>query len=273
MSPSSSHDVVIGIPTLNGPERLDRCLRAVKAQTPIERLRAAILVCDDGSREKELEANKTVTAKHGVPLLMNGARLGVAESWNRIVRHAIDTWGVSVIALINDDVEVTQDWLDALVFSVKENPHAGMVGLNAWQGVLSEKFSQPHALAYREATMRHGYGMLASCGFAFAISVEKYLKVGGFDCGYFCFYDELDLGVAFLQREWPSYMLDYPVVLHQGGATTSDPANVDAQKRLQESRARFISKWGRVSFIRSVFRNRKWPECVSWNTGLRVLSD
>lgn len=264
-------DVVVGIPTLNGPERLERCLKSVMKYTPLKELQAAVLVCDDGSSPENLEQNRKIAADYGAIFMANEGRLGVAVSWNRLSRYGIDVLGVKHIVLINDDVEVVQDWLEALVFSVRENPHAGMVGLNAWQGVNSENFTPPRTVNYNEATMTRGHGMLASCGYCFAFSAEKWLTVGGFDTRYFCFYEEVSFGVALLHRGWPSYMLSYPIVIHQGGATTSTPGNIDATARLLESRSKFQEKWGSIEAQRARIANCKWADCVSWNTGFGQL--
>lgn len=273
MDPAETHKVTIGIPTLNGPDRLDRCLRALIRHTPLGKHDATILVCDDGSREEAVEKNKNVISRHGIRMLMNQARLGVAESWNRLARHGIENYGSDCIVLLNDDVEVTTDWLDALVFSVRMNPHAGMVGLNAWQGINSDFFNPPPAVAYSEATMLHGHGMLASCGYCFAFAADKYKAVEGFDPRYFCFYEELSFGLSLLHKDWPSYMLSYPFVIHQGGATTSEPANVDAAACLSESREKFKSKWVSVEHQRKLFAGRQWPPCIHWNTALKRLED
>jgi GT2 family glycosyltransferase len=264
-------DVVVGVPTLNGPERLERCLKSVAKYTPLDDLQAAVIVCDDGSSPENLERNRKISSDHGALFLPNEKRLGVPFSWNRLSRHGIHELGAKRIVLINDDVEVVPDWLEALVFSVRENPHAGMVGLNAWQGVNSENFAPPHAVDYNEATMLHGYGMLSSCGYCFAFSAEKYLAVGGFDIRYFCFYEEVSFGLTLLGMGWPSYMLAYPTVIHQGGATTSVADNVDANQRLLESRAIFREKWGSVEAQRALISKKRWPECVSWNTHLNRL--
>lgn len=271
MGDEERHDVTIGIPTLNDPRRLDRCLKSIMAHT--QKSAAAVLVCDDGSKEEALEGNKDVTSTYRVPMLMNQARLGVAESWNRLTRHAAAHFGSRVMVLVNDDVEVVADWLDALVFSVLENPHAGMVGLPSWPGVTSETFKPPLAPNYYEATMRHGHGLLASCGYCFAFSVEKFEAVGGFDSEYFCFYEDVSYGLALLHKGWPSYMLDRPIVLHQVGATTRNLGNIDAKAQIEESRAKFKAKWQSVAHQREIFKDKRWPECVSWNSGLKALVD
>jgi GT2 family glycosyltransferase len=273
MNPSERCKVVIGIPTLNGPERLERSLKALVKGTPFDKLAAKAVICDDGSRPELLKRNIEIAAQYEMEILSNDARLGVSESWNRMARHGVRSWGADCVVLLNDDVEVVPDWLEALVFSVRMNEHAGMVGLNAWQGVNTDCFVQPPTLTYNEAIMLHGYGMLASCGYCFAFSAEKFEAVGGFDPRYFCFYEEVDFGVAFLHGGWPSYMLSYPFVIHQGGATTSDPTNINAAERLAESRNKFNEKWTGIASQRELFREKKWPSCVNWNTALRNLED
>lgn len=269
MDPSKS--VVIGVPTLNGPERLERCLKSVAKWTPLDDLQAAVLVCDDGSNPEALDRNKKLSSDYDAIFMANEKRLGVATSWNRLSRHGINELGAKCIVLINDDVEVVPDWLEALVFSVRENPHAGMVGLNAWQGVNSENFKPPHPVDYNEATMTRGHGMLSSCGYCFAFDAVKYLAVGGFDGRYFAFYEEVSFGIELLHKGWPSYMLAYPTVIHQGGATTSVPTNIDAGARFLESRAQFQEKWGSVEGQRALISKKRWPDCVSWNTHLNRL--
>lgn len=267
----ASKDIAVGIPTLNGPERLERCLKSVAKHMPSPSLSVAVLVCDDGSRPECLRKNKAIAAAYGAVFIPHEDRRGVPSAWNTLSQHGIQSMGVKAVALINDDVEVVPDWLDVLAFSVLENPHVGMVGLNAWPGVTSDIFT-PRVPDYNEAVLSHGRGLLSSCGYCFAFSSEKYLAVGGFDTRYFCFYEEVDLGTAFSNRGWPSYMASYPIVLHQGGATTSVLSNVDAVARLAESRVKFQEKWGSVEAQRRLILGVKWPDCVYWNTGLKRLT-
>lgn len=268
-----SYKVTIGIPTLNGPDRLERCLESIKKYTPLDKLNSGILVCDDGSLGYYQEGNKRVTAQYEVPMLMNGARLGVPESWNRLSRHGIVNWGSEIVVLLNDDVEVVPDWLDVLVFSVRKNPHAGMIGLNAWQGVNSLVFEPPPVPAYNEAALIHGHGMLATMGFCFAFAADKFNAVGGFDNRYFCFFEEIDFGVSLLHKGWPSYMATYPLVIHQGGATTSEEVNIKAGKVIAESRAKFKEKWVGIAHQRELFLGREWPRAIHWNTLVRNWED
>lgn len=268
----NSHDpeVLIGIPALNGPVRLQRCLESILRNTP----KAApfkTLVVDDCSTPKNLELNKHVVHDFGVEMITHQERFGVARGWNDLTRHTQAPW----VILMNDDVEVVPDWYEALVFSLKNNPHAGMIGLSAYQGVNSSNFTPPAAKSYNEARMRRGHKMFSATGFLFGFEKKKFDHIGGFDDGYFLFYEELDFGVRLQMEGWLSYMLSYPVVIHQGGASTSDVQNVeDTQKIMAESRARFKEKYGSIETVREkMVLSVSNPILIEWNTMLKTWVD
>ena len=264
-------EILIGIPTLNGPERLARCLESIKMHTPLDLYGAYVLVSDDFSYERNLEENKKVCGNFGVDLLQAHARLGVAQQWNRLTLHT----QAPIMILMNDDVEVVDDWLEALVFSIRGNPHAGMIGLKAYQGVNSLNFKPPPVYSYNEAVLERGVGMVSTTGFLFGFERRKYDAVGGFDPNFFAFYEEIDFGVRLLAAGYPAYMLSYPIVIHQGGATTSDPKNLDAQRVIRESRAKFKDKHGGIQELRRAMTDpeKAWPKPVHWNTMLKTWVD
>ena len=272
--------VTVGIPTLNGPVLLQRCLWSISECTNLDGVR--VLVCDDGSRPEELQETRNVVESFrgkipSLEILENGQRRGIAKSWNRLARHYPDA---EVIALLNNDIEVVPDWLDVLVFSVMENPKAGMVGLNSYcsltkgqHAMLFPPATLEHVriprIDYREAHLMSGSGkLLSSQGPIFALRRSAFDTVGGFDERYVCFFEEVDLGVALRKAGFYHYMSDYPLVYHMGGATTSDKRNMDASSDLANSRAKFLEKWGQsMSEIR-----RDWgpaPVAVEWNSQVK----
>jgi GT2 family glycosyltransferase len=265
--------ISIGIPTLNGPARLERCLRSIKQHTPLLKYDAEVLVSDDYSYDKNFKENKTICHTYRVPMLTTEDRLGVSQQWNRLVRHT----DAPIQILLNDDVEVVPHWLEALVYSLEQNPHAGVVGLKAYQGVTTINFTPPIVPSYMEAVMERGSGLLAAQGFCFGFLKSKWTELEGFDPQFFAFYEEIDFGIRLFEKNWPSYMLSYPIILHQGGATTSDSGNIDASAVLLESREKFKRKHPAISEIRAhmdaVVANHIWPPVKQWNTGLLVTQD
>lgn len=252
--------VLIGIPTLNGPSLVDRALASVKACTDLTDV--TVLVSDDASTEENLKLNKDVVHKHGVEMLMSERRLGIASQWNRLVRHVPDA---EVIALINDDVEVVDDWLDVLLFTLKHNPHVGMVGLRCETGVVKHEAPKRRRLDYYEARLMDGAGSVLSTGGAcFAFRRSDWDAVGGFDERYVCFYEELDFGISQHERGMSCVIAEYPAVFHMGGATIA--FNHDASALMLDSRTKFSSKWqASLDELRARF-TRPSPRYVEWNS-------
>ncbi len=197
--------ITIGIPTLNGPDLLARCLESVGACTRWAQWdNIKVLAVDDGSEEEQLKLTKdaihrasTAYPAMGLELLVHGQRRGIAAGWNSLTRHR----ECDVVALLNNDVEVTDDWLDVLVYSLEHNPQLGMVGLNAYTGVTKRQVAEAVAgvpthswrpdVDFCEAKLMDGDGsLLTSCGYAFAFRRKDYDAIGGFDERYFCFYEE-----------------------------------------------------------------------------------
>ena len=256
--------VSIGIPTLNGPERLKRCLSSIEQHTHFGEV--TVLVCDDGSGESELEANKHLIHESRIPgieMLMNGKREGIATSWNKLVRHK----RADVAVLINDDIEVVDHWLDVLAYSVEKNSVAGMIGLNSYVGVIKDQVSKPLRIDYCESHLMFGNGtLLASHGPVFAFRRDVYDLVGGFDERYFCFYEELDFGVSLHKKGLRHFMSSYPIVYHMGGATNSDPRNLIASEEMARSRQKFLDKWGKTpEELRDEILIEERPQLNEWH--------
>jgi GT2 family glycosyltransferase len=231
--------VLVGIPTLNGPDRLGRALASVVQSTDLKRLGATVLVSDDGSEPRQMDRAKGVCAAFGVEMLTTERRLGIAAQWNRLTRHFPEA---EIIALLNDDVEVVPDWLDVLVYSLERNRHAGAVGLRCLTGTTKAQYPPTPPIDYVEARLLDGGGTLLSTGGAcFGFRRDAYDAVGGFDERYFCLYEELDFCVALLAAGYVNLIASYPVVYHTGGETIS--ANSDAAQLLAESREKFRLKW------------------------------
>ena len=253
--------VLIGIPTLNGPDRLDRALASIRKYTDLKDV--VVLVSDDCSTPQNLKLNKGVSSANSVEMLMTETRLGVSKQWNRLVRHVPDA---EIVALLNDDVEVVEDWLDVLVFSLVRNPDLGMLSLRCETGVTTANGQPRPRIDYNEAHILHAGGSLVSGGgAAFAFRRDDWQYVEGFDEQFFCFYEEVDFGVKQGQAGRFNAFASYPVIYHMGGATVA--ANSDASAILLDSRAKFTKKWGRsMADFQSEFAQRELPHFIEWNS-------
>jgi GT2 family glycosyltransferase len=234
---------LIGIPTLNNPERLARCLASLRRCTDLTD--TIVLVSDDFSSSENLEKNKRVCAEQSVNMLTAPQRYGIATQWNRLTRHVPDA---DVVVLVNDDIVfANKDWLDVLRYSVTENPHAGMVSLRSIQVPYNatETAAQsmlPAPTDYEEATLLHGdRSLVSSSGACFAIRHDLFDQLGGFDERYLCYYEEVDFGVRAALRGYFHFVASYPIVGHEIGVTIA--REYDAVALLAESLKKFTDKW------------------------------
>jgi GT2 family glycosyltransferase len=286
--------VLIGIPTLNGPDRLHRCLASIGEYTFYKAFPdIKVLVCDDGSTPSNLDANKSVIHQcenmrnlWGLEMLMHPVRKGIASGWNDLTRHK----RADVVVLINDDIEVVPHWLEALVHSVTRNKQIGMCSLNSYVSLTAAQHrtaiasQPPHVnvprIDYHESKLMTGGGtLLTSLGSIFAFRQDVYYEAGGFDERFRCFYEEVDFGCTLRSKGYIHAIASYPVVYHMGGATTSDPKNMDAAAEIEQSRALFKSKWGttpndlRGKFTAGAQASGVLNDLNEWNTQLTCLSE
>jgi len=275
---------IVGIPTLNGSHRLRRLLASIRTHTDFARHPGLkLVVCDDGSAQDQVDGNAqaileetVLREKVGLELIKHDARRGIARSWNDLTRSGTQ----NIVVLLNDDIEVVDHWLDALVYTLERNTRLGMVGLNSYVNITKQGFEELHPgkpyhirkprIDYREAKLLSGGGyLLSSQGCAFGFTREAFDSVEGFDERFFCFYEEVDFGIRLRMQGRPNYILSYPIIFHEGGATTSNPHNMDASHHMERSRQLFYEKWGRgleeirQDFMRTPPENRVFDE---WNT-------
>jgi GT2 family glycosyltransferase len=252
--------VLIGIPTLNGPSRLDRLLKSIKQCTDLTDV--TVLVSDDCSSEENLKLNKDTVHIHGASMLVSDQRLGITKQWNRIVRHIPEA---GVVVLLNDDVEVVPDWLDVILFSLEKNPHIGTIGLRSEFGVISAEARPRRNIDYHDSRIIGADGsLLWSSGPCFAFRRSDWEMVGGFDERYFMYYVDADFGVSLQYRGKVNCVAEYPVIYHMGGATMT---YLDPVPAIEEGRRQFADKWQQsFATLRDGFTRRPRLSCVEWNS-------
>ncbi len=111
-------DLTVVIPTLNGASGVDRCLRALAAQSI--RPRMEILVVDDGSTDDTVP----VAQAHGATVLSHPANLGIAAARNTGLNAAT----ADIVAFLDDDCEPEPEWAHHLLSGYAEDDVVGVSG-------------------------------------------------------------------------------------------------------------------------------------------------
>ncbi len=214
--------VAVVIVNYNSGPYLARCLAALQAQTFRD---FTVIVVDNASKDESLQALDRLP--EGWQALRLPENVGFAAGNNRAIAMARSPW----IATLNPDAFAEPDWLAQLMRATKRYPDAAAFGslqiddsrpdrLDGagdaysvfglpWRG----GFGQPMAGNCRE-------GEIASpCAAAALYHRETLLAVGGFDEDFFCYCEDVDLGLRLRLAGHRSIQLSDAVVRHVGGGS------------------------------------------------------
>lgn len=270
--------VGLGISTYNGPYRVSDLLASIEQNTEYPKDQFRVVVIDDGSREENLVTLRDVCAKqkiggHEVYLREHRQNLGISVTWNHLVRFfgEGDIPRADYNVLINDDILVTPYWLTSLMYFL-ENNHCGGAGLPLIFGHPRDEKVQLLAHEGKHFEIKPGRVMAApGCLFGFSRTVFDF--AGGFPEQIKSFYEETSFGTALAEQGHPSYALSFPRVYHMWSATFAENPELEASKRMSQSRQWYIQRWGGDHMVTNPrFMSKIPPQKIRWYTPYGELS-
>jgi GT2 family glycosyltransferase len=256
---------------------LRRCLASLRRCSD-SKINTEIIVLLNGMGQAA-EAELTSEDVRGITILRSAVNLGFGSGCNRAAREA---HGESLIFL-NDDIEVEQDWLVALVTAAAEEPRAGAIGSRVVfpSGVLQEAGSViwsdgstsgvgrglpagSQAYSYRRVV-----DYCSAC--ALLVRAEVWRALEGFDESFLLgYYEDADLCLRVSAMGLDVLYEPGAIVRHHEHATSADQQAVNVL--FERNRARFRDKWGTrvleqetpgeltpAAVQAAVMRARGWP--------------
>ena len=238
----SSIDVVI--PTWNGRDLLERCLKSLEGQS----LEHRVIVVDNGSQDRTAELVRArFPSVHLVELERNygfagGVNRGVEEGERRFV------------VLVNNDVECDPAFLEQLVAPF-EDERVGMVAgllLRPGRTVIDGYGLECDATlsAYPRfagapypGTQVHDDGLLGPSGGAAAYRRDAYSAAGGLDEGTFAYMEDVDLALRLRDAGWVAAGAPGATGIHLGSATFGHRSRAQVEIA-GASRAYMLRKYG-----------------------------
>lgn len=218
--------VAVVIPTWNSAALLPRLLDSIAAHDePIE-----LLAVDNGSEDGTIE----LLAERGIPHLTLGENTGFAAA----VDLGAERTAAPFVMPLNADTELEPGSVAALRAAVEADPGLGGAAprilqlegedrevraarlYSAGQALTAEgraievgagEGQGPEALAGREV-----FGV---CGAACLLRRELFTELGGYDRGFFSFYEDVDLNVRARIAGWRFAYVPEAVVWHLGNAS------------------------------------------------------
>ena len=207
----------------NSGARLKRCLDALDTQTFKD---FETIIVDNASTDGSASAtNETALA---IKLIQSEDNLGFAVANNNAAKVATGEW----IAFLNPDAYARADWLEQLIAATTRYPNIDAFGSTQRDAVdpkiidgagdvyhaLGLTYRAHNGKALDEAPPDHG--CFSPCAAAMMIRKTSFQSLGGFDEGFFCYGEDVDLGFRLRLAGGTAIQLRDAVVLHEGSGVT-----------------------------------------------------
>lgn len=241
------------LPTLNGSDRLKRCLSSFFHT--VRRRNIEFIVVDDGSDPVEKSRIRKMARTYGVQLLENEKRQSYAISVNRGIQKAT---GDYLLFLNNDIVFHQPDWIHRLIQTSQEAKNIGVVGcrlvypdqtLQHAGGVLKRDYRYVHLFRgkpknYKPA--RCTYDVVSVTGALMLIKREVVTDIGGLCEDYPLSYEDVDFCLRARQTGWRIVYCGSCWAVHEEGVTRGRVPEEKPEPWYEEevrSHAIFWNRW------------------------------
>lgn len=221
--------VAVVILNYNGKHHLQKFLPSVVAHSQGH----AIYLADNCSTDDSVNFVKTTFPE--VQMLLNKKNLGYAEGYNQVLKQIHSTYYV----LLNSDVEVSQNWIEALLDTMEQNPKAAACQPKLLDYTHRELFEYAgacggfiDALGYPfcrgrlfdhlendDAQYNTNIEIFWASGACLFVRAEAFHRAGGLDGDFFAHMEEIDLCWRMKNLGYSILIEPKSVVFHLGGGT------------------------------------------------------
>jgi GT2 family glycosyltransferase/glycosyltransferase involved in cell wall biosynthesis len=197
----------VAIVHFNAPDELRRCLESL---VHVDYRNLDVLVVENGSRPAEhgnavdiVSTHASVRSEYPTRILPLDANAGFTGGCNAALADLFAR-GADYVLLLNQDAVVTPGALAALVATARHHPEAGPIGPRVaagWPGAPAESLGErywaplawlPRTLLRVRAVRQRSYPVGGITGAAMLLGRSLYDRLGGFDDGFFAYYEEVD---------------------------------------------------------------------------------
>jgi GT2 family glycosyltransferase len=221
--------IAVVILNWNGEKLLEQFLPSIVNYSP----EADIYVADNASTDDSVSYLKAFFPK--VKIIQNESNLGFAEGYNEALKQ-VDS---DIFALVNSDIEVTENWLKPIIETFESEPKTAIIQPKLLDfkrkeyfeyagaaGGFIDKYGYPYCRGRVFETLEKDNGqyddnceIFWASGACFFIRSSVYKELKGFDGDFFAHQEEIDLCWRAFNKGHQIKYNSQSVVYHVGGAT------------------------------------------------------
>lgn len=221
--------IAVVILNWNGVKLLEQFLPSIVNYSP----EADIYVADNASTDDSVAFVKTNFPS--VQIIQNKSNLGFAEGYN----EALKSVEAEIFALVNSDIEVTENWLKPILQTFENEPKTAIIQPKILDyknkeyfeyagaaGGFTDKYGYMFCRGRIFDTLEKDYGqyddnceIFWASGACFFIRSSVYRQLKGFDADFFAHQEEIDLCWRAFNKGLVIKYNSQSVIFHLGGAT------------------------------------------------------
>ena len=222
--------ISIVIPNFNGLEHLKTCYESLKKQTCKE---FSLVLVDNGSKDDSVKYTRE--AFGNAALIQLGLNKGFAGAVNEGIKHSIEKIRSDYILLLNNDIELSPDFIENGLNAFERNPDASIVAVKMMNyyrreliddcgDFLKGKGGSPYARGFGE-TDKGQYDkpeyIFGACAGAAFYKTSLFQLVGLFDEKFFAYIEDVDFSFRCQLMDFKCYYDPLIVCYHKRGGTSS----------------------------------------------------
>lgn len=194
---------------------------------------ATVYVADNASTDDSIVFLKSNFPT--VQIIKNESNFGFAQGYN----EALKSVDAELFALVNSDIEVTENWLKPIIETFEKEPKTAIIQPKILDfkrkeyfeyagaaGGFIDKYGYPYCRGRLFESLEKDNGqyddnceIFWASGACFFIRSSVYNKLKGFDVDFFAHQEEIDLCWRAFNKGFISKYISQSVVYHVGGAT------------------------------------------------------
>lgn len=221
--------IAVVILNWNGVKLLEQFLPSIVQFSPD----AAIYVADNASTDASVSFVKANFPS--IHIIENKSNFGFAQGYNEALKNV----DAELFALVNSDIEVTENWLLPILDTFQKEPQTAIIQPKILDfknkeyfeyagaaGGFLDKYGYPYCRGRIFDTIEKDSGqyddnreILWASGACFFIRSSVYFELKGFDNDFFAHQEEIDLCWRAFNKNYTVKYNSKSVVYHVGGAT------------------------------------------------------